>query len=128
MLKLAWHSINIRTNKQANDMVSLFKSIKPKIGGFDTEATGLHIINDTPFLFQFGFIHPNMKEGYTFAVDIEQQPNLSRAVIKVWNKLAENLDIYLAHNIKFDLNMLENYAHSLPFSAGGFTAPAAWSS
>ena len=109
MLKLAWHSINIRTNKQANDMVSLFKSIKPKIGGFDTEATGLHIINDTPFLFQFGFIHPNMKEGYTFAVDIDQQPNLSRAVIKVWNKLAENLDIYLAHNIKFDLNMLENY-------------------
>ena len=109
MLKLIWHTTTIKTNKQANDMVSLFKSIQPKIGGFDTETTGLHIITDKPFLFQFGFIHPNMKEGYSYVVDIEKQPNLSRAVIKVWNKLAEKLEIYLAHNIKFDLNMLENY-------------------
>ena len=109
MFKLTWHMTTIKTNKQANDMVSLFKSLKPKIGGFDTETTGLHIISDKPFLFQFGFINPDMKQGYTFAVDIERQPNLSRAVIKAWNKLAEKLEIYLAHNIKFDLNMLENY-------------------
>lgn len=109
MFKLTWHMTTIKTNKQANDMVSLFKSLKPKIGGFDTETTGLHIISDKPFLFQFGFINPDMKQGYTFAVDIERQPNLARAVIKAWNKLAEKLEIYLAHNIKFDLNMLENY-------------------
>ena len=99
MFKLTWHMTTIKTNKQANDMVSLFKSLKPKIGGFDTETTGLHIISDKPFLFQFGFINPDMKQGYTFAVDIERQPNLARAVIKAWNKLAEKLEIYLAHNI-----------------------------
>lgn len=109
MLKLIWHITTITTNKQANDMVSLFKSLQPKVGGFDTETTGLHIKSDRMFLFQFGFIHPNLKEGYTYAVDIERQPNLSRAVIRAWNKLAETLDIYLAHNIKFDLNMLENF-------------------
>ena len=109
MLKLVWHSTTIKTNKQANEMIALFKKIQPKVGGFDTEANGLHITNAKMFLFQFGFINPNLKEGYTFAVDIEQQPELSRAVIRAWHKLAETLDIYLAHNIKFDLHMLLNY-------------------
>lgn len=114
MLKLKWTSTTITTNKQANDMIALFNTLQPKIGGFDTEADGLHIILSTPFLFQFGFINPNMEEGYTYAVDIERQPNLAKQVIKTWNSLAESLDIYLAHNVKFDLHMLLNIG--LPYT------------
>lgn len=114
MLQLTWHSTTIKTNQQANNMVKLFKETMPKIGAFDTETNGLHIILSTPFVFQFGWIDPNMREGYTFAVDIEQQPELARQVIKVWNKLAESLEIYLAHNTKFDLHMLQNT--NLPYT------------
>lgn len=95
-------------------MVTLFKELQPKVGGFDTEANGLHIINAKMFLFQFGFIHPDMKQGYTFAVDLEKQPELGKAVITTWHSLAKTLDIYLAHNTKFDLHMLANIG--LPYA------------
>lgn len=108
MLSLKWIMTTLRTNKQANEMVSLFKSLKPEIGGFDTETTGLHIILDKPFLFQFGFIDPNSKTGYTYVVDLDAQPEFAKAVINKWNTLAKTLRIYLAHNVKFDLHMLYN--------------------
>ena len=57
---------------------------------FDTETTGLHITQDKPFLFQFGFLDEVHKIGYTYAVDIERQPILARAVIKEWRKLAKS--------------------------------------
>lgn len=108
MIKLNWTSVTITTNKQANDMVRLYHKLNPKVGGFDTETTGLNIALDKPFFFQFGFIDNELKNGYTFAVDIERQPMLAHAVIRVWHKLASQLEIYLAHNIKFDLHMVHN--------------------
>ena len=108
MLQLKWHSVTITTNQEANAMLQLFDTLKPTIGGFDTETTGLHIILDKPFLFQFGFIHPNMKEGYTYVVDIQRQPELAHSVIKAWHKRAETLEKYFGHNAKFDLHMVAN--------------------
>lgn len=114
MLQLHWNSVTITTNQQAKDMINLFNKINPKIGAFDTETTGLHIALATPFLFQFGFIDLENHEGYTFAVDIERQPNLAKAVITAWNELAKSLEIYLGHNVKFDLHMLTNLG--LPYT------------
>ena len=114
MLKYHWNNITIRTNQQANLMIKLFKEQQPEIGGFDTETTGLHIILDKPFLFQFGWLDQKNKEGYSFVVDIEKQPKLAHAVIQAWHKLAENLKYYFAHNIKFDLHMLTNLG--LPYT------------
>ena len=108
MLKCKWYKTTIKTNKQANDMIALFNKIQPKVGAFDTETTGLHIVKDKPFLFQFGFLHPTENIGYTFAVDIQRQPELAKAVISYWHKLASSLEVYLGHNIKFDLHMLTN--------------------
>ena len=108
MLKYHWNSVTITTNFQANSMVKMFKEQEPEIGGFDTETTGLHIILDKPFLFQFGWINRKTLEGYTFVVDLERQPKLARAVIKVWHELATSLHKYFAHNIKYDLHMLTN--------------------
>lgn len=115
MLKLKWINVTITTNKQANEMVAQFHNLKPSIGGFDTESNGLHIILSSPFLFQFGYIVPERGEGYTYVVDLEKQPILARTVIQAWHKLAETLDIYFAHNIKFDLHMLTNIG--LPYTA-----------
>lgn len=108
MLQYKWISTTIKTNQQANSMIELFTRINPEIGAFDTETTGLHITQDKPFLFQFGFLDSKNKIGYTYAVDLETQPNLAKAVILEWHKLAKKLKIYLGHNVGYDLHMLEN--------------------
>lgn len=114
MLQYHWNLVHIVTNQQANDMVSLFKHFSPTICAFDTETTGLHIILDKPFLFQFGWICPNCMEGYAFAVDIERQPNLAKQVIRVWHKLVSKAKLYLGHNVKYDLHMMINLG--LPYT------------
>lgn len=108
MLKYTWVSTTITTNKEANSAMAQFDLLAPQIAAFDTETTGLHIINDKPFIFQFGFLNPQIKEGYTYVVDIEQQPNLAGAVIRAWHKRVKQCKLYLGHNVKFDLNMLIN--------------------
>jgi len=102
------HQLTIKTNKAANNLLVLAKKLGIKVGAFDTETTGLHIILDTPFLFQFGFIHPKTGDIYTYVVDLEKQPDLATQVIKVWHNYAKDFDIYLAHNTKYDLHMLAN--------------------
>lgn len=124
MLQYKWNSITIKTNQQANSMIELFNIIKPEIGAFDTETTGLHITQDKPFLFQFGFLDTTHKIGYTYAVDIERQPNLAKAVIKEWNRLAKSLKYNLGHNICFDLHMLENI--NLAYNESNVSDTMAW--
>ena len=120
MLKCHWNLLHITTNKQAAQMVELFKKAKPKVGAFDTETTGLNIALDKPFLYQFGFIDCEAEQGYAFAVDIEKQPDLSTQVIRYWQgKLAPQLELYLAHNIKFDLHMMKNYGE--PYKANNLS-------
>jgi len=124
MLKYKWTSVTIETNLQANKMIELFNKVKPTVGGFDTETTGLHIVNDKPFLFQFGFLDEHNKQGYTFAVDIERQPKLATEVIKAWHTLAKTLKIYLGHNVGFDLHMLTNIG--LPYEEDNISDTMAW--
>lgn len=114
MLKLNWTSVTITTNKQANEMLETFDRVKPLIGGFDTETTGLHIILDKPFFFQFGFIDRERKNGWTYAVDLEKQPELARQTINEWHKKAATLKYYFAHNVKFDCHMLTNAGFDFP--------------
>ncbi|MBP7176850.1 MAG: hypothetical protein KBA53_11650 [Thermoclostridium sp.] len=114
MLKRQWTSVTITTNQQANAMIQLFKNLSPVIGAMDTETTGLHIILDKPFIFQFGFLHPTENKGYTFLVDLEKRPALAQAVIHTWNQLATTLQLYLGHHILFDLHMCQNI--DLPYT------------
>jgi DNA polymerase-1 len=107
-VKLLWKHITIRTNLEAQACMELWDHTGPEIGAFDSETTGLHIILDKPFLFQFGWIHPGMQEGYTFAVDMERQPQLAAQVIRAWRRRAYRLKKNLAHNVKFDIHMLRN--------------------
>lgn len=113
MLKAKWHFCTIRTAEDATSMVELFRTTNHIVGAFDTETTGLHIIADTPFLFQFGWVTEDLN-GYAFAVDLQVTPELARQVIAYWNKLAATLPIYLGHNIKYDLHMLINIG--LPYT------------
>ena len=119
MLKYNWTFTTIHTNRQANECFKLFKQHAPEVAAFDTETTGLHIILDKPFLFQFGWINEQTKQGYTFVVDIEKQPILSKAVIQKWNHVVTSCQKYLAHNVKYDLHMLTNLG--LPYQGSNIS-------
>lgn len=110
MLKYKWESLTIKTIDDFNLLKNIVNEVKPKIGAMDTETDGLHIINNKPFVVQFGFLDELNMRGFTFAIDRE---NLSIAddVLSYWNKVAASLDLYLGHNIKFDLHMLTNIGH-----------------
>lgn len=116
MLQFNWNFCDILTNDQANAMVKTFNRIHQIAGAFDTETTGLHIILDHPFLYQFGFIDVENMQGYSYTVDLENQPKLSRAVIEYWhNKLVPQLPVYLGHNIKYDMHMTTNLNWGLSY-------------
>lgn len=107
MLKAKWNSCTITTESELQYMVDTFNRTEHIAGAFDTETNGLHIILCRPFLFQFGWVTPDFI-GYTFAVDLEANPELGRSTIEAWHKLAKTLPVYLGHNVKFDLHMLTN--------------------
>ena len=118
MLKAKWQFCDIETAEDLQSMATLFKATTQLAGAFDTETTGLHIIADKPFLFQFGWVCSDLN-GYTFAVDFEQTPELARTTVLTWHKLAETLPVYLAHNVKYDLNMLTNVR--LPYTGSNLS-------
>ena len=51
---------------------------------FDTETTGLHPVEDKPFLYQFGYYTTN-GSGYVWTVDLERQPILGVYFIRAIN-------------------------------------------
>lgn len=84
-------------------------AMHPEYCGFDTETTGLHIICDKPFLFQFGFIDPTCStRGFTFLVDLWTNPDAKDIVADWHHSVAEQAVRYIGANIKFDLHMLSN--------------------
>ena len=110
-----WTKWHIRSAEEANEAFDKIAQIHPKYHAFDTETTGLHIIKDKPFLYQFGFIDEESKRGWAYSVDIERQPELAKAVIKSWHEyLAKGKHILIGQNIKYDLNMCINLG--LPIS------------
>lgn len=110
MLKYQWNSLTITTRGDFDKLKSIVINTKPQIGAVDTETNGLHIINDKPFVVQFGFLDmPNMR-GFTFAIDLEACP-FADEVLTYWDSVARNLKWYMGHNIKFDLHMLANIGH-----------------
>lgn len=105
---MRYEFVEIKTAQDARVMVSTFEHDACTIGAFDTEATGLHLTCDLPFLLQFGWI-AGTDLIRVYCVQLDVRPNLGRQVVKAWNVLAARLELYLAHNTKFDLHMLNNY-------------------
>lgn len=124
MRKIIWHSKTITTNADAEAMRNLYRTTQQTAAAFDTETTGLSHMRDKPFLYQFGWYDEATMEGYTWAVDIERQPQLAQQVIKVWHALVKNAPIYIGQNVKFDLHMLTNI--NLPYDGDNISELMAW--
>ena len=83
----AWEYIELTYAKQLLDAwTETGKGVKS--AGFDTEATGLHIIKDKPFLFQIGW----GRKVYLF----EPHWSFMQVVFKIFNEVSW----VFAHNIK----------------------------
>ena len=113
MLPYTIQSTDIICEDDMYDMIDLFNDMKPRVGAFDTETTGLHIICDVPFLFQFGWIDRNNKTIYTYTVDLELRPILANRTINMWHAICKELEIYAGHNVSYDMHMTHNV--NLPY-------------
>lgn len=107
-MKYKWYQKVIRSPTDASEMTKCFLDHSPMVGAHDTETTGLHIIKDTPFLVQFGWLDQTTQEGWAYLVDLERTPKLARQVITAWLKRAATLELLLGHHHTFDLHMLKN--------------------
>lgn len=107
-LKLEWTLKRIKTGEEANVFKETMLKEAPEIGGFDSETTGLHIIEDRPFVFQFGFVNKELTKGWSYSVDLQEEPIIAAACINTFLDLARRLIINLGANTKFDLHMLAN--------------------
>jgi DNA polymerase-1 len=81
------------------------KDNNPLVGGWDTETTGLHIVKDKPFLYQFGWLIKGEDYGRVFIF----YPTLNN--MKIFFRIAKNFQYFIAHNIKFDLHMTTNLGY-----------------
>lgn len=80
-------------------LCAAFERDKPKSVGSDTEASGLHIIKDKPFLIQIGW----GRVVYLF----EPTP----AFMYVYFKISHAVKWHFLHNLKYDLHMLTNIGY-----------------
>lgn len=108
-LKINWNQRKIIVNKQdIFTMIDTFKQCKPDLSSFDTETTGLHIILDKPFMYQFGFANTITKQGYTYIIDLREDEPIKKQAIMTCFKLAENSTYLIGANVKYDLHMTNN--------------------
>lgn len=110
MLKYQWTMTTMSSHSDFQKLKNIVDAVKPEYGAVDTETDGLHITESKPFLVQFGFLDTKNLRGYTFAIDLENNPEANE-VLTYWDKVAHSLKIYMGHNIKFDLHMLANISH-----------------
>ena len=110
MLKYQWTSLTISSRSDFQKLINIVNDVNPEYGAVDTETDGLHIMENKPFLVQFGFLDMPKLRGYTFAIDLENT-SFADEVLTYWESVAHSLKLYMGHNIKFDLHMLANIGH-----------------
>ena len=71
MLRFQWTKTTIQSRSDFEYLKHIVDTVHPKVGALDTETDGLHIINSKPFVVQFGFLDIPHKQGFTFAIDLE---------------------------------------------------------
>lgn len=138
--KKPWNKKNYSMVRTTNDLNKIFSKISdPKTLFFalDTETTGLDIIDDIPIgislCFEEGIAfyipaHDSHLTGGTLLSIEDDKPEYSSK--DVWNGLNEAFSKrtapFVAHNLKFDLHMLQNVGVKIGNSPTFCTMVAAW--
>lgn len=80
-----------------------------KIDMSKRDVSNIDIMHDKPFLIQFGFEHS------VFVIDLRTEGINVLTVLDVFDDLRQRATLALAHNIKFDINMLYNIGYCAEF-------------
>lgn len=80
-----------------------------KIDMSKRDASNIDIMHDRPFLLQFGFDHT------VYVIDFRIEHITMGVVLEVFDELRQRATLALAHNIKFDINMLYNVGYTSDF-------------
>lgn len=120
LLDLLGYSVHIcETDAEVKDVP---KGCPPSIWmfAFDTETntkidmskrdvSNIDIMHDSPFLLQFGF------NKSVYVIDFRLEGITIPTVLEVFDDLRKRAKLALAHNIKFDINMLFNIGYESEF-------------
>ncbi len=99
--------LHLKEDKDVKLYLNKYDTYSPLVAAFDTEATGLDIIKDKPFVFQSGWYNQDTDTIYVGLIDLEETP-WGTMWIEQWHDKVQTAPVYLAHNTKFDLHMLQN--------------------
>lgn len=113
---LLGYEVNIIENTDDCDYVNTTCPDNLGLFAFDTEtntkidmtkrdASNIDIMHDRPFLLQFGY------GNKVFVFDFRNDPDILREAKVCFDKYCTNASLALAHNIKFDINMLANIGY-----------------
>ena len=80
-----------------------------KIDMSKRDVSNIDIMHDRPFLLQFGFDHT------VYVIDFRIEHITIDVVLEVFDGLRQRATLALAHNIKFDINMLYNVGYTSDF-------------
>ena len=118
MKQYALLGYDVYIEKNVEDCAAVKAARPSRVGmfAFDTEtntkidmtkrdASNIDIMHDRPFLLQFG--HDN--KVYVF--DFRNDENLLPEALACFDSYCSNASLALAHNIKFDINMLTNIGY-----------------
>lgn len=105
-MKYKWHKKVITNKDELSWFIRKFLAVRPVASAFDTETTGLHIILDRMFLFQFGFTDEKTEEGYVSCIDMDNPD--ARMFISLCLAHVTKSKYFVAANTKYDLHMLKN--------------------
>ena len=76
-----------------------------KIDMTKTDSDNIDIKHDRPFLLQFGY------DNVIYLCDFRKDSTVNAKFMEVFDKFCKNSTLVLAHNIKFDINMLWNIGY-----------------
>ena len=114
---LLGYNINILENIEEVESLEDSLPVKIPMLGFDTEtdtkidmskrdASNIDIMHDRPFLLQYGYGNSVYLHDFRIGEDFKNKS------LEHFNKCVERAQLALGHNIKFDINMLENVGYN----------------
>ena len=114
---LLGYNVNIVESKEDCDAIIASSPKKISMFAFDTEtdtkidmtkrdASNIDIMHDKPFLLQFGY------EDKIYVFDFRKYDGMKEDALRCFDAYCKISSLALAHNIKFDINMLTNIGYS----------------
>lgn len=97
----------LEIEQDVGDMVGAFRAGEYEYTVFDTETDGLDIIQSQPFLFVFGF------GKYLYSLDLTKEEHFVDYALRAMYFIASKSSRLFAHNMQFDMNMMENFGRPL---------------